>query len=389
MKLLRLSLHGFKSFADRTELEFHEGLTAIVGPNGCGKSNISDAIRWVLGEQRASALRGQKMEDAIFQGTTERRAVNRAEVSLVFSNNEGRLAVPQDEVEIRRTVFREGGSDYELNKSVCRLKDIFDLFRDTGLGANSYAVIEQGMVDRVLSDRADERRLMFEEAAGIGRYKDRRKGAQRRLDQAEQDLARLDDVLREVETQVRSLARQSKRALRYQEMRGRRLSLEVAVATIELEEARARVAQAADRLTRLSQDEPAARAALGAAEAELERLRLELGELARERGVGASGVEAATRRIAERERELAVADERRAAAERRLAQLHLEREELATRVTALESELIQLDTERTAAADEVRQGGEQVEAILARKNEIRGELTALRRADEDARAREN
>ena len=159
-------------------------------------------------------------------------------------------------------VIREGGSDYALNKGACRLKDIFDLFRDTGLGANSYAIIEQGMVDRVLSDRADERRLMFEEAAGIGRYKDRRKGAQRRLEQAEQDLARLDDVLREVETQVRSLARQSKRAQRYQEMRRKRLSLEVAVATTELEEARAGVVQATERLARLSQDEPAARAAL-------------------------------------------------------------------------------------------------------------------------------
>jgi chromosome segregation protein len=389
MKLLRLNLHGFKSFADRTELEFRDGLTAIVGPNGCGKSNIADAIRWVLGEQRASALRGHKMEDAIFQGTTERRAVNRAEVSLVFSNTEGRLAVPQAEVEIRRTVFREGGSDYALNKSACRLKDIFDLFRDTGLGANSYAIIEQGMVDRVLSDRADERRMMFEEAAGIGRYKDRRKAAQRRLEQAEQDLFRLEDVLREVESQVRSLARQSKRAQRYQELRGRRLALEVAVATVELEEARARLAHTAERLERLSRDEPAARGALSAAETELERLRLEAGEVARERGTAAARVEAATRRIAERERELAVADERSAAAERRLAQLHVEREELGARVTVLEQELIQLDTERGDATDAVRAGGERVSGVLERQGAIRGDLAAVRRADEEARNRQN
>ncbi len=389
MKLLRLNLHGFKSFADRTDLEFHDGLTAIVGPNGCGKSNISDAIRWVLGEQRASALRGHKMEDAIFQGTTERRAVNRAEVSLVFSNNEGRLAVPQEEVEIRRTVFREGGSDYELNKTAVRLKDIFDLFRDTGLGSNSYAIIEQGMVDRVLSDRADERRLMFEEAAGIGRYKDRRKAAQRRLEQAEQDLARLEDVLREVESQVRSLARQSRRARRYQELRGRRLALEVAVASAEIEDTRGRVAHATERLATLSRDEPTARAALAAAETELERLRLEAGDVARERATAATRVETATRRIAERERELAVADERRASAERRLAQLHVEREELTGRAAALEQELVQLDAERGDAREAVRLAGENVAAILGRQTEIRGELAAVRRADEEARARDN
>jgi len=154
MRLRSLTLQGFKSFADKTELNFHEGITAIVGPNGCGKSNLSDAIRWVLGEQRPTAIRGSKMEEAIFQGTTQRRALNRAEVALVFSNEEGRLPVPQKEVEIRRTVFREGGSEYEMNRQATRLRDILDLCRDTGLGANAYTVIEQGMVDAILSDRA-------------------------------------------------------------------------------------------------------------------------------------------------------------------------------------------------------------------------------------------
>ena len=170
MRLRRLTLQGFKSFADKTELKFHDGITAIVGPNGCGKSNISDAIRWVLGEQRASAIRGSKMEEAIFQGTTQRRALQRAEVSLEFDNTAQLLNIPQREVEIRRVVFRDGGSDYQLNRQSTRLRDIMDLCRDTGLGANSYTVIEQGMVDRILSDRPDDRRHMFEEAAGIGRY---------------------------------------------------------------------------------------------------------------------------------------------------------------------------------------------------------------------------
>ena len=181
MKLKSLRLHGFKSFADRTTLDFREGVTAIIGSNGCGKSNTADAIRWVLGEQRASALRGSKMEEVIFQGTARRRPVNLAEVSLVFDNESGRVAIPQAEVEVTRRVFREGGSEYLLNRNACRLKDIHNLLRDTGLGSNAYAIIEAGMIETLLSDRAEERRLLFEEAAGIGRYKDSRQAALRRL----------------------------------------------------------------------------------------------------------------------------------------------------------------------------------------------------------------
>ncbi len=388
MKLRRLSLHGFKSFADHTHLDFHEGITAIVGPNGCGKSNISDAIRWVLGEQRASAIRGSKMEEAIFQGTTERRAVNRAEVSLLFSNLEKRLALPHDEVEIRRTVFREGGSDYALNRTACRLRDIYDLFRDTGLGTNAYAVIEQGMVDSILSERADERRHMFEEAAGIGRYKDRRKAAQRRLDAAEADLNRLEDLLTEVESKVRSLKRQKNRAEKYQELRTRRLSLEVRVASDQLEDARRRLAETTARLERLAQDEPSARAALATAETELERLRLEAGELARERGVVAQKVEEATRAIAGRERELAVADERRAGAERRLQQIAIERAELAARATDLDAALETLEAEVADERSTLAARAAAVERAHARQTDLRAELARVRRAEEEARTRE-
>src|SRR5215510_870984 len=285
MKLRRLSLQGFKSFADRTELRFHDGITAIVGPNGCGKSNISDAIRWVLGEQRASAIRGSKMEEAIFQGTTARRPVNRAEVTLAFDNEEGRLPLPNKEVEIRRIVFREGGSDYQLNRASVRLRDIFDICRDTGLGANAYTVIEQGMVDAILSDRTEDRRHMFEEAAGIGRYKDRRKMAQRRLEGAEADLARLEDVINEVDAKVKNLARQRKRAEKYSELRARRLGLEVTVAQAEVARMSALLEEATRLLSTMGQDEPGARAALTAAETELERLRLETTESLRARNV--------------------------------------------------------------------------------------------------------
>ena len=169
MKLRTLKVHGFKSFADSTTVEFHDGITAIVGPNGCGKSNIGDAIRWVLGEQRPTAIRGAKMEEAIFQGTTGRRPVNRGAVSLTVTNADGALPVPFEEVEIGRQVFRDGGSEYLINRAACRLRDVIDLCRDTGLGANAYAIIENRMIDAILSDRADERRGLFEEAAGIGK----------------------------------------------------------------------------------------------------------------------------------------------------------------------------------------------------------------------------
>ena len=191
MKLRSLKVHGFKSFADATTVEFHDGITAIVGPNGCGKSNISDAIRWVLGEQRPSAIRGAKMEEAIFLGSVNRRPVSRGSVTMVVSNEDKSLPIPFEEVEIGRTVYRDGGSDYKLNRSTVRLRDIHDLCRDTGLGANAYSVIENRMIDAILSDRAEERRSLFEEAAGISKYKDRRKGALRRLEHAQIDLQRL------------------------------------------------------------------------------------------------------------------------------------------------------------------------------------------------------
>src|SRR5690606_27449051 len=267
MKLRRLTLHGFKSFADRTELPFHDGMTAIVGPNGCGKSNISDAVRWVLGEQRASAIRGSKMEEAIFQGTSGRRALNRAEVSLVFSNEDRRLPLPYDEIEIRRTVYREGGSEYELNRTACRLKDIHDLFRDTGLGANAYTVIEQRMVDAGRLDWAEGWRARFDEAAGISRYKDRRQSAQRRRESAEADLSRLEDLMAEVESKGRSLGRQRRRAERYRELRARRLALEMSLATLERESIAAALSRVAARLEALGREEPALRANLSAAEA--------------------------------------------------------------------------------------------------------------------------
>src|SRR5512134_801361 len=204
-------MQGFKSFADATTMLFDEGVTAIVGPNGCGKSNVSDAVRWVLGEQRARMLRGAKMEEVIFQGSSARRAVNLAEVSLFFENTEGTMPIAFREVVITRRLSRSGESEYLMNGAVCRLRDIHDMLRGTGLGADAGVVIESRMIDALLSDRPDDRRELFEEAAGVGLYRDRKRSTERRLEETAVDLGRLDDLISEVQTQVRSLARQRRR----------------------------------------------------------------------------------------------------------------------------------------------------------------------------------
>src|ERR687890_285676 len=235
MRLTKLEIHGFKSFADQTQLVFEPGATMIVGPNGCGKSNVSDSVRWVLGEQRARVMRGGSMQDIIFQGSSARRPVNVAEVSLHFDNADGTLPVPFQEVVITRQLSRSGESEYFLNRAPCRLRDIQDLVRGTGLGAESGVVIESKMIDALLSDRPDDRRELFEEAAGIGLYRDRKRSTERRLEETALDLQRLDDLINEVQSQVRSLLRQRRRAERARELGERRFTVEITLASREME----------------------------------------------------------------------------------------------------------------------------------------------------------
>lgn len=387
MRLKSLRLQGFKSFPDRTLLEFRPGVTAIVGSNGCGKSNIADSIRWVLGEQRASAMRGAKMEEIIFQGTIRRRPLHRAEVALIFDNDRGRVAVPQSEIEVARKVFREGGSEYSLNRNVCRLRDVHNLLRDTGLGSNAYAVIEAGMIETLLSDRAEERRMLFEEAAGIGKYKDSRQAATRRLEASEADLERLQDLISEVESKVRSLSRQRRRAERYEELQARRLDLEVAIGRAELEGLAAELEQLQQRRTELERLELEAAARRRNCEREGEAARSEMTEVTRERSTAAARLEAVRTRLDTRERELLVANERRSHAEMRIQELIREKGQLEARERTLAADASTAAEESAAHAGVLETLRYQLEELVERNQTVRSAVAAERASAESSAIR--
>ncbi|MFH1851585.1 MAG: chromosome segregation protein SMC [Candidatus Neomarinimicrobiota bacterium] len=215
MYISELKIQGFKTFVKKTSLTFGEGITTVVGPNGCGKTNIVDAIRWVLGEQKTSVLRGGKLEDVIFNGAEGLKPLSMCEVSLTVHNNKGKLPIEYNDVEITRRAFRDGESEYFINRTLCRLKDIHDLFMDTGMGADAYSVIELGMIESILSETRDDRKHMFEEAAGINKYKLERRSALRKFDAVRADLERINDIVGEVESKVHNLALQLKRFKRH------------------------------------------------------------------------------------------------------------------------------------------------------------------------------
>ena len=274
MRLTHLDVFGFKSFHNKTDIPFGSGITGIVGPNGCGKSNIVEAIRWVLGEQRAGAVRGHRMEDVIFAGTRSRKPLGMCEVSLTIDNAERGLAIDYSEVTITRRLFRSGDSDYLLNKVPCRLLDIQNLLMDTGLGPGAYSVMEQGMVDEIIDDRTENRRRLFEEAAGITKYKARRRSTWNKLESTRADLLRLEDVVGEIKRNVDLLGRQVGRARRYQELKTELDDLDVRFGRHQFHSLRDRIQPLQQQFEELSLTVEAGLARFTTLEAELETQRL-------------------------------------------------------------------------------------------------------------------
>jgi len=273
MHLQSLELFGFKSFADKTIFNFHEGITAIVGPNGCGKSNVLDAVRWVLGEQSAKSLRGDEMADVIFNGTDTRKPVGFAEVSLTFTDCAAELEVDWHDVRVTRRVYRDGNSEYLLNKTPCRLRDIQGLFADTGVARAAYSMMEQGKIDMVLSSRPEDRRAVFEEAAGITKYKNQKREALRKLEATEANLLRIGDVIKEVKRQIGSLQRQAGKARRYQALLADLRTLDTHHSRKQLESLETELARSHAEIARVSKSEHEIRTEINMKETELAERR--------------------------------------------------------------------------------------------------------------------
>ena len=360
MHLKKLEIFGFKSFAHKLTLEFGPGITGVVGPNGCGKTNVADAIRWVLGEQSASELRGTNMADVIFNGTKLRRRLGMAEVSLTVDNSEGYLPTEYSEVVIGRRVFRSGESEYLLNRTPVRLRDVRDLFLDTGIGTRTYSLIERRMVDSVLSDSTGHRRFMFEEAAGIMKYKVRQRSALAKLEATEVDMQRLADIISEVEKQVRSLQRQLAQARRHRrysdELRELEIQLgrrEFAVWQAERSDCGARVSKARETLAgRGDSIEKAERAATS--------VRLEL----RDKDEALTSLEQEANELESRVRALAdallVARERRSAAQERIGSLDAEITDLRADLSFALGRAAALENDMAAASAAIETSGREL-----------------------------
>lgn len=397
MRLKRLELAGFKSFVDPTKIEFGEGITAIVGPNGCGKSNIVDALRWVLGEHSAKHLRGGVMDDLIFQGSDARSPVAVCDVELTFAVEKGALPSPYhelDEISIRRRLTREGGSDAFINGKMVRIKDVIDLFLDTGISTRAYAIIEQGSIARMVTARAEERRIIFEEAAGVMKYRSRRREAERRMKETQQNLDRVMDLLEEVRTQCRSLKQQASRAARFKELQDefscmRSISLGLRYQELQnkfgetgrqLDEATAAEEKHAGALAAAEKTVAVARQQLVRHEHDAQKIQDRLREAERRR----ADLQQQAERLAGERRLLA---ERRATLQGRIGDAEERRQQLAAEISAAETQLAaQNDTElqasRREAVSAVEKAQEHYREESRRRDILLAEHERLRQSSE-------
>ncbi len=370
MRIKSLELNGFKSFVDRSVLEFRPGITAVVGPNGCGKSNVVDAIRWAMGEQSPRRLRGKGMEDVIFAGSEGRAAVGMAEVVLTFDNSDGASPAAYTsygEIQIARRLYRTGESEYLINKTTCRLRDVQDFFRDTGIGTKGYTIVEQGRIAEIVSAKPEERRALIEEAAGIGKYKARRREAESKIAATEQNLLRVTDVLAEIRRQIGSIERQARRAARYKRLRETLRVLELSLACDERRDLDAAVQEARRALAELQGDVTGLETRIAERELSVQEKRLALAERERLLSQGTEALLALRGEIKE--------------CEGRIEFGRREREALAETVATREAELATLREQSETQGGELRE----LEAELGRiEGAVASESDGVARAEAEA-----
>ncbi|MFZ0390670.1 MAG: chromosome segregation protein SMC [Calditrichia bacterium] len=344
MYLSKLEIFGFKSFAHKVQFHYTDGITAVIGPNGCGKSNIVDAIRWVLGEQRTSLLRLDRMENVIFNGTATRKPLSMAEVSLYIENTRNILPSVYNEVKITRRLFRSGESDYLINNRIARLKDVVDLFADTGMGSDAYSVIELKMVEQILSENAEERRRLFEEAAGIKKYKFRRKSALRKLDATDQELTRLSDVLSEVQKNVNSLSRQVGKARRYHEYRQSLQNLELTVYHLRMQGYQTDAVPLREEKQEVHQTREGLNTRMHQGESELEKLQLRAVDLEKKFREVSGNLQQVQDKIRELEQQIRLNEQKSGTLQQNLQKSEREKSEGTRRLSELEKEKQELDS---------------------------------------------
>ncbi|MDO8587125.1 MAG: chromosome segregation protein SMC [Armatimonadota bacterium] len=407
MYLKRLELQGFKTFADRTELDLTSGITAIVGPNGAGKSNILDAILWALGEQNVRSLRGSRSQDVIFSGSDKRRPVGMAEVTMTIDNSSGRLPLEFSEVTITRRAFRSGDSEYFINKTPCRLRDIYELFMDTGVGREAYSIVSQGELDAVLSARPEDRRSLFEEAAGIKKYRHRRKEATRKLDNTQANLQRVNDIIVELDSQIDPLRNQAEVAVRYNELAVRLREIEVGLLVSDLRrrssemeavqstkgDGGSRLAGYDNRISDLDCEKELHRSSLADMEQRIDQSRAGYQELSAERqrlesfaALTAERTRAADEACKVLETEITVLEARREETQGRLSRLEVESSSAAERESELAGEIGDLAKQAEDLDQQIEEASRLVDDRKANYIELAREVAASRTAAENARS---